>query len=61
MAWGAWAAMDNMNRVLAGQEAVEQNVPIRLITAENIDSIAPGGPWDGDVDFRAAYKTIWGR
>jgi ABC-type sugar transport system substrate-binding protein len=59
MAWGAWAAMDNMNRVLAGEEAVEQNVPIRLITSENIDTIAPGGPWDGDVDFRAAYKNIW--
>ncbi|GAB6987652.1 hypothetical protein [Nocardioides pyridinolyticus] len=39
MEWGAWAAMDNMNRMLAGEEAVEQNVPIRLITAENIDDI----------------------
>lgn len=59
MEWGAWAAMDNMNRVLAGREAVEQNVPIRLITAENIDSIEPGGPWTGDVDFRKAYTEIW--
>lgn len=59
MEWGAWAAMDNMNRVLAGEEAVEQNVPIRLITEENIDSIEPGGPWTGDVDFRMAYTDIW--
>jgi ribose transport system substrate-binding protein len=59
MEWGAWAAMDNMNRVLAGEEAVEQNVPIRLITEENIDSIEPGGPWTGDVDFREAYNDIW--
>lgn len=59
MEWGVWAAMDNMNRVLAGEEAVEQNVPIRLITAENVDSIEPGGPWTGDVDYTAAYKKIW--
>jgi ribose transport system substrate-binding protein len=59
MEWGAWAAMDNMNRMLAGDEAVEQNVPIRLITAENVDTIEPGGPWTGDIDFRAEYQKIW--
>ncbi|MFT4010094.1 MAG: substrate-binding domain-containing protein [Nocardioidaceae bacterium] len=59
MEWGVWAAMDNMNRMLAGEEAVEQNVPIRLITAENIDTIEPGGPWTGDIDYTAAYKKIW--
>jgi ribose transport system substrate-binding protein len=59
MEWGAWASMDNMNRMLAGEEAIEQNVPIRLITAENIDTIEPGGPWTGDIDFRAEYQKIW--
>jgi ribose transport system substrate-binding protein len=59
MEWGAWASMDNMNRMLAGEEAVEQNVPIRLIAAENIDTIDPSGPWTGDIDFRAEYKKIW--
>ncbi|GAA2088728.1 sugar ABC transporter substrate-binding protein [Aeromicrobium tamlense] len=59
MEWGTWAAMDNMNRMLAGEEAVEQNVPIRLITAENIDSIEPGGPWTGDIDYAAEYQKIW--
>lgn len=59
MEWGAWAAMDNMNRVLAGEKAVEQNVPIRLIAAENIDTIKPGGPWTGDIDFQSEYKKIW--
>jgi len=59
MEWGVWATMDNMNRVLAGEDAVEQNVPIRLITAENIDSIKPGGPWTGDIDYKAAYQKIW--
>jgi len=59
MEWGAWAAMDNMNRVLAGEDAVEQNVPIRLITADNVDDIEPGGPWDGDVDYQSEYQAIW--
>lgn len=57
--WGAWAAMDNMNRVLAGKPAIQQNVPIRLITAENIGSIKPGGPWTGDIDYKSAYRKVW--
>jgi ribose transport system substrate-binding protein len=61
MEWGAWAAMDNMNRMLAGEDAVEQNVPIRLITAENVDDIEPGGPWDGDIDYKSSYRAIWGQ
>lgn len=59
MEWGAWAAMDNMNRMLSGEDAIEQNVPVRLITAENVDTIAEGSPWTGDIDFRAAYSKIW--
>jgi ribose transport system substrate-binding protein len=59
MEWGAWAALDNMNRVLAGEEAVEQNIPVRLITAENVDTIEEGKPWSGDIDFRAEYEKIW--
>lgn len=59
MEWGVWATMDNMNRLFAGEEAIEQNVPIRLITAENIDTIEPGGPWTGDIDYAAAYEAIW--
>jgi ABC-type sugar transport system substrate-binding protein len=59
MEWGVWATFDNMNRLFAGEEAIEQNVPIRLITAENIDTIEPGGPWTGDIDYAAEYQKIW--
>lgn len=59
MEWGAWASMDNMNRMLSGEDAVEQNVPVRLITAENVDTIDPSGPWTGDIDFRSEYQKIW--
>lgn len=59
-AWGAWAAMDNMNRALAGQPTVEENIPIRLITKANVDSIPEGKAWEGDsVDYQAAYQKIW--
>ena len=58
--WGVWATFDNMNRVFAGQEAVEQNIPIRLITKDNVGDIPEGQAWDGDtVDYKAAYKKIW--
>ena len=58
-AWGAWAAMDNMNRLFAGEDAVEQNIPIRLITEANVGEIPQGEAWEGDLDFTAAYKKIW--
>jgi ribose transport system substrate-binding protein len=58
-AWGAWATMDNLNRVFAGEEPVEQNIPIRLINKDNVDSIPEGQAWEGDVDFKAAYSKIW--
>jgi ribose transport system substrate-binding protein len=57
--WGTWAMFDNVNRILAGQKPVEQNVPIRLITAENIGELPTGEAWQGDVDFRAEYRRIW--
>ncbi|NED97440.1 sugar ABC transporter substrate-binding protein [Phytoactinopolyspora alkaliphila] len=59
MRWGAWAAMDNMNRVFAGQEPVEQNVPFRLITSQNVDSLPADQPWDGDTDYRSSYQELW--
>jgi len=57
--WGTWAAFDNMNRILADEEIVDQNIPIRLITQDNIDDIPAGESWQGDIDFRAEYERIW--
>lgn len=58
-AWGAWATLDNINRVFAGEEPVEQGIPFRLIASENVDEIEPNANWDGDVDFRAHFTEIW--
>ncbi|CAJ1496541.1 sugar ABC transporter substrate-binding protein [[Mycobacterium] burgundiense] len=57
--WGAWAAFDNVNRLMAGQDVVAQNVPTRLITSENIDEISGQGQWEGDIDYMAEYRRIW--
>ena len=57
--WGVWATFDNMNRVFAGEPAVEQNVPIRLITQANVGDIPEGEAWDGDdVDYKAVIVEL---
>jgi ribose transport system substrate-binding protein len=61
MEWAAWASVDAFNRIFAGEEPVDGNVPMRLITADNVDDVESGKPWDGDVDFRAAYRELWGK
>jgi ribose transport system substrate-binding protein len=57
--WGTWAAFDNVNRLLQDQPIVEQKIPTRLITTENVEDITPGSQWDGDADYKTTFKTIW--
>lgn len=57
--WGMWAAFDNVNRLLAGEEIVPQNIPTRLIAEENIDQIPANSQWEGDIDYKAEYIRIW--
>ena len=56
----AYALVDNLNRILQGQEPTEENVPIRVFDQSNADE-AQNGNWSGDVDYRAAYLEAWGR
>lgn len=58
-AWGAWATFDNLNRIFAGEEPVDQGIPFRLITADNVDDIEPNTNWDGDIDFKSRFTEIW--
>lgn len=58
-AWGAWASFDNLNRIFAGEEPVDQGIPFRLITAENVSDIEPNTNWDGDIDFASHFTKIW--
>jgi ribose transport system substrate-binding protein len=63
-AWLGWATMDQIVRLLTGNEAVaDEKIPHRLFDAENIDSIdlsAPESEWYGDIDLAAEYKQLWG-
>ena len=55
--WMSYGMVDNMNRLLSGQQPVDQGLGVKLLTKDNIQ---PSGAWEGDMDFRAAYKKLWG-
>lgn len=54
--WGSFGLLDNLNRLFAGEEPVDQHVPVKLFTADNVPDERV---WEGDVDFRAAYRALW--
>lgn len=54
--WGSFGLLDNLNRLFAGEDPVEQNVPVKLFTSDNVPDERI---WEGDVDFREAYRAIW--
>ncbi|MER2537572.1 MAG: substrate-binding domain-containing protein [Rhizobiaceae bacterium] len=55
--WASFGMVDNMNRLLAGQQPADQGLRVKLLTRDNMQ---PSGAWQGDIDFRAAYKKLWG-
>jgi ribose transport system substrate-binding protein len=57
--WAGWGAVDDLNRVFAGQQIVDQKIPFRFFTKDNLP--AAGKAFEGDFDFRAAYKKLWHR
>jgi ribose transport system substrate-binding protein len=59
LAWTGWAAVDSMARTMAGQKPGDFSVPSQLITKENVPP--QGTKPFADVDFRSAYRAMWGR
>jgi len=57
--WAGWGAVDDLNRVFAGQNIVDQGIPFRLLTKNNLPAV--GQPFDGDYNFRAEYTKLWQR
>ncbi len=60
--WIGWAAVDQMGRLLAGEEPVDQKIPTRLLTKDNLDCPAPKNQKDemfGTVDYRGEYRKLW--
>ena len=61
--WEAWAAIDNLNRLIAGEAVVDQNIPVRIFDKDNVgelpaDEMASG--WNGGLDYVSQYKKLWG-
>lgn len=65
--WLGWATIDGVNRILNGQKDVDQGIGTQLFNADRNLPTAPKF-YDGNVDqngkakvdYRAAYKKIWG-
>jgi ribose transport system substrate-binding protein len=56
--WEAWAAIDAMNRAFAGAEQVHGGQGYIYVDATT--NMPESGAWDSTVDFRSAFKTLWG-
>ncbi len=61
--WEAWASIDTLNRMMNGQPAVDQSIPVRLFDKSNLDELTDNdikNGWQGGTDFRSHYLKIWG-
>ncbi len=57
--WIGWASADTMNRVLAGAEPAPAGIGFKLIDADN--NLPASGNYRSAVDFKAAYRAVWGK
>ena len=56
--WEAWASIDAMNRAFAGAEQVHGGQGSIYVDATT--NMPESGAWDSTVDFRSAFRTLWG-
>lgn len=60
LAWIGWSDVDALNRMFAGEspEPAAEVLGVKLIDQSVAEDM--NGMWGGDVDFRAAYRELWG-
>ncbi|MYW97995.1 sugar ABC transporter substrate-binding protein [Amycolatopsis rubida] len=61
--WMGWAAVDQAQRVVAGEPAVaHEPVANRTFVHSNVKSLDLANPetWYGTFDYQRAYRTLWG-
>lgn len=58
--WAGWAAVDEVIRIGNGEEPVEENIPFKLLTKDNLPGTGEGYTGDG-VDYEGEYLKLWGR
>lgn len=57
LSWIGYSLVDQINRLLNGEDPVDQNVRAKLITSENVPA---EGVWDGDIEVQPLYLALWG-
>jgi ABC-type sugar transport system substrate-binding protein len=56
--WAGWAAVDNLNRIISGEDPVDDDgIPSRLVTQDNVADFKQNGY--GPVDYEARYTELW--
>jgi ribose transport system substrate-binding protein len=61
-----WAIADELFRMMLGEPPVEERIPQRLFTKENIGTIKltpqaeATGEWFGSTEFRDMFTKLWG-
>lgn len=61
-----WAIADLAYRLMLGQPAVTENIPMRLFTRQNVSSVSltnaaqSDGSWYGPTNFPTLFKKLWG-
>jgi ribose transport system substrate-binding protein len=58
--WAGWAVVDDLNRYFNHEQLWPgtKYLQFRLLTADNLPP--SGASYQGDVDFRAKFKQLWG-
>jgi ribose transport system substrate-binding protein len=65
-AYQGWAIADELFRMMLGKPPVEEEIPQRLFTKQNIGSIEltpeaeATGEWFGSTEFRDMFTELWG-
>jgi ribose transport system substrate-binding protein len=59
--WLAYGAMDELNRIFAGQPTVPEGVGLRVVDKAHNLPAAAGGAYESPINWLAAYDKLWGR
>ncbi len=58
--WLGWAAIDEISRGMLGMAAVDEKIPLRLFTKDNLKDVSNDENELFGGDFVAQYKKLWG-
>jgi ribose transport system substrate-binding protein len=58
--WLGWAALDEVARGMLGMKPVDEQIPLRLFTSENLKGVSNDENELFGGDYEAQYKKLWG-